>query len=128
MTALERAFDLASSGKCLSVMDIILSLRTEGYSVEQLEGPALRKQLIELIEKAKKPMPKGSKGAKRPANVRGGSKLGGRIATREAEDKPSKAPKRPKAGKAGGAVKAKSTDSPRRKEIVKLAAKARWEG
>ena len=95
---------------------------------DQLEGPALRKQLIELIEKAKKPMPKGSKGAKRPANVRGGSNLGRRIVTGEAEDKPSKAPKRPKVGKAGGAAKAKSTDSPRRKEIVKLAAKARWEG
>ena len=99
MTALERAFDLASSGKCLSVMDILLSLRAEGYSVDQLQGPALRHQLKELIEKALKPMPKGSKGAKRP-----------------------------KIGKAGGAAKAKSTDSPRRKEIAKLASKARWEG
>ena len=65
LTALERAFELASSGKCLSVMDIALSLRAEGYSVDQLEGPALKKQLLDLIEKAANLMPKGSKGVKR---------------------------------------------------------------
>ena len=38
-------------------------------------------------------MPKGPKGEKRPANVIGAAILVGRIATGDAEDKPSKAPK-----------------------------------
>ena len=73
-------------------------------------------------------MPKGPKGEKRPADVIGAAVMVGRIATGEVEDKPSKAPNRTKGGKAGGAARAKATDSPRRKEIAKLAAKARWEG
>ena len=49
-TALERAFELASSGKCLNVTDIALRLKGEGYSIEQIEGPMLKKQLYALIE------------------------------------------------------------------------------
>jgi hypothetical protein len=128
LTALERAFDLASSGKCLSVMDIALSLRAEGYSATQLEGPALKKQLVELIAKSTKFMPKGSQGAKRPNKAKGADIQAGRTAKGEAANKPNKAPSRAKGGKAGGSAKVKSKDSPRRKEITKLAAKARWEG
>ena len=73
-------------------------------------------------------MPKGPKGANRPADAISAAIVVGRTATGDAADKPSKVPKRPKVGKAGGAAKAKSTDSPRRKEIAKLASKARWEG
>ena len=73
-------------------------------------------------------MPKGPKGEKRPADVIGAAVLVGRIATGEAEDKPSKAPNRAKGGKAGGAARAKAVPSARRKEIAKAAAKARWEG
>jgi hypothetical protein len=51
-TALERAFELARSGKCLSVHDIFLHLHSEGYAVGQLEGSTLKKQLSALIEKA----------------------------------------------------------------------------
>ena len=72
-------------------------------------------------------MPNGPRGENRPADVIGAAILVGRIATGDAEDKPSKAPNRAKGGKAGGAARAKSTDSARRKEIAKLAAKARWE-
>jgi hypothetical protein len=54
-TALERAFDLARSGKCLTLTDIALSLRAEGYAVNQLEGYSLKKQLSALIQEAKKP-------------------------------------------------------------------------
>jgi hypothetical protein len=72
-------------------------------------------------------MPKGPRGEKRPADVIGAAILVGRIATGDAEDKPSKAPNRAKGGKAGGASRAKSTSAERRKDIAKLAAKARWE-
>lgn len=51
-TTLERAFELARSGKCLNINDIALHLHSEGYSVSQLEGPVLKKQLLSLIEEA----------------------------------------------------------------------------
>jgi hypothetical protein len=54
LTALERAFDLARSGKCHNIMDIYLQLRAEGYSLDQLEGPLLKSQLRHLIEVAVK--------------------------------------------------------------------------
>ena len=55
-TVLERAFDLARSGKCLNVSDLINRLKSEGYTLEQIEGPSLYKQLKELIERAKRPV------------------------------------------------------------------------
>ena len=48
-TALERAFQLARSGKCVSVNDIRVTLAAEGYPRDQLTGPSLTKQLKELI-------------------------------------------------------------------------------
>ena len=48
-TTLERAFDLAKSGKCGSVDDIRRVLISEGFQVSQLEGPLLRRQLRDLI-------------------------------------------------------------------------------
>ena len=73
-------------------------------------------------------MPKGPRGEKRPADVIGAAILVGRIATGDAEDKPSKARNRAKGGKAGGASRAKALSGKRRKEIAKKAASARWEG
>ena len=58
-TALERAFELARSGRCLSVSDIAHKLHAEKYDLSQLEGPVLKKQLAELIEEAM--APKGGK-------------------------------------------------------------------
>ncbi|MDP8997420.1 MAG: hypothetical protein M3O03_10545 [Pseudomonadota bacterium] len=55
-TVLERAFDLARSGICLNVRDLINRLKIEGYTIEQIQGPSLNKQLKELIERAKKPV------------------------------------------------------------------------
>ena len=52
-TTLERAFDLAQSGKAFSVTDIILSLKREGYSVEQIQGASLKRQLTALIKSAR---------------------------------------------------------------------------
>ena len=54
-TALERAFELARSGTCLTITDIAQKLHSEKYPIEQLEGPLLKKQLQELIERATKP-------------------------------------------------------------------------
>ena len=53
-TALERAFELARSGKCLNLSDIIKKLKAEKFDANQIQGAALRKQLLLLIEKAKR--------------------------------------------------------------------------
>jgi hypothetical protein len=52
-TALERAFQLASSGDHRSIDDIKRRLRAEGYSVDQITGSALNKQLRTLIQSAR---------------------------------------------------------------------------
>jgi hypothetical protein len=49
MTALERAFQLARSGQVLTVSEIKTSLARDGYSINQLDGPSLRRQLVGLI-------------------------------------------------------------------------------
>jgi hypothetical protein len=54
-TAIERAFDLARSGTYLKIHDIIRKLKHEGYVNDQILGPTLKKQLLALIEHAKKP-------------------------------------------------------------------------
>ena len=54
-TALERAFDLARSGTCLNLEDIIRKRKSEGYANGQIEGPSLKKQLLVLIQKGTKP-------------------------------------------------------------------------
>ena len=52
MTTIERAFELAKSGKYTSVAEIKQKLQNEGYSLVQLEGRELAKQLRELIKGA----------------------------------------------------------------------------
>jgi hypothetical protein len=47
-TALERAFALAKSGEYAGVADLRKQLRTEGYSDQQINGPALLRQLRDL--------------------------------------------------------------------------------
>ena len=49
-TALEKAFELARSGKCLTVTDLLQRLKLEGYDESQIVGPALRKQLLQIIK------------------------------------------------------------------------------
>lgn len=51
-TAIERAFELAKSGKCLSISDIRNQLKIEGYGPEQVTGPTLLRQLRKLIAAA----------------------------------------------------------------------------
>ena len=52
MTALERAFELARSGQVAEFSEIVRALRGERYSVDQLQGPILKRQLVELIKTA----------------------------------------------------------------------------
>ncbi len=53
LTALERAFILAQSGKFASVQDVKKQLRAEGFSVDQITGRALSRQLTALIKAAR---------------------------------------------------------------------------
>jgi hypothetical protein len=53
-TALERAFQLARSGRVAGLSDIITSLNREGYSANQIEGRLLKRQLADLIKTARK--------------------------------------------------------------------------
>lgn len=55
MSSLERAFQLARSGKCHSIADIRHGLRAEGYDERQIEGPSLSRQLRELMKAAEAP-------------------------------------------------------------------------
>jgi hypothetical protein len=51
-TALERAFQLARSGRPKSINDIKRELAKEHYSKSQIMGNTLRKQLLALIQEA----------------------------------------------------------------------------
>lgn len=48
-TALERAFELAQSGKFANLTDIKIALRAEHYSIETVTGASLSRQLRDLI-------------------------------------------------------------------------------
>jgi hypothetical protein len=50
VTPLERAYELARSGKCRNLIELSIQLRSEGYSTAQIEGPLLKKQLRHLID------------------------------------------------------------------------------
>src|SRR6516225_6776797 len=49
VTALERAFESARSGKVSTIAEIKRSLERDGYSANQVDGPFLRRQLMGLI-------------------------------------------------------------------------------
>ena len=53
MTAMERAFQLARSGQGSGLSEILSALKGEGYSVSQIEGPTLRRELRVLIRAAR---------------------------------------------------------------------------
>ncbi len=52
ITTLERAFELARSGDCASISEVREKLVAEGYSLQQLTGPTLLKQLRTLCAAA----------------------------------------------------------------------------
>lgn len=53
-TTLERAFELARTGDYLGIAEIRAQLKAEGYSLGQLEGPSLMRQLRELCIASRK--------------------------------------------------------------------------
>ena len=52
-TTLERAFELARSGKFEKLSDLRRSLAAEGFPAQQVAGPVLYKQLRQLMKTAK---------------------------------------------------------------------------
>lgn len=59
-TCIERAFDLAQSGKYDKAADIRETLKREGYNIAQIQGPAMQKQIRNLILSAKRPSEVGA--------------------------------------------------------------------
>jgi hypothetical protein len=51
LTTLEKAFHLARFGNCRNLDYLMRTLKSEGYDLAPLYGKALKKQLLELIEK-----------------------------------------------------------------------------
>ena len=54
LTSLERAFELAKSGRFTSVKEIRQQLKVEGFTLEQIVGTSLTKQLNTLMRTAAK--------------------------------------------------------------------------
>jgi hypothetical protein len=52
--AIERAFQLAKTGHCASVHDIMRTLKSEGYAVDRLVGSSLIKQLSAMISASRR--------------------------------------------------------------------------
>ena len=55
VSALERAFALAASGRFYKVSDLRLQLHREGYNHEIVQGPVLFRQLAEVMQRAHDP-------------------------------------------------------------------------
>lgn len=53
VSPIERALQLAGTGRYATVAEVRLQLVREGYSQKQLEGPVLRKQIMAIISKAR---------------------------------------------------------------------------
>ena len=52
VSTLERAFELAKTGSCVSVVEIKKRLSAEGYSTAPITGKTLSKQLVALISQS----------------------------------------------------------------------------
>jgi len=63
LSQLERAFELARSGRFSTVAEIKRKLREEGYMDDQVEGPVLFGQLNSLMKKAVRPSGPGTSAA-----------------------------------------------------------------
>lgn len=49
-STLERAFELAKSGRYAGLGELRAAVKAEGYSTAQMEGPSLGRQLKRLME------------------------------------------------------------------------------
>jgi hypothetical protein len=58
-TALERAFDIARSGRVSSMAELRQTLKAENYALTQLSGPSLARQLTALMRDANRGAPDG---------------------------------------------------------------------
>ena len=56
-TTLERAFALARSGEYTGVAEIKAKLKAEGFTLNQMEGPSLMRQLRDLCIAARQDRP-----------------------------------------------------------------------
>jgi hypothetical protein len=54
-TILERAFELARTGKYSNSCEIRDALKAEGYDSKRIQGPSLQKQLRQVCADARKP-------------------------------------------------------------------------
>jgi hypothetical protein len=130
VTPLERAFALAKSGKCVNVGAIKKQLAQEGYTVSQIMGQELHRQLGALcFDACRRQMPKGPKGQKRPTDVIGNAVKVMRIATGEEEEDivdDGKDAAAVSLGKRGGKARAEALSKKERAEIAKKAAAVRW--
>ena len=52
-TALERAFALAKSGRFTTLLELRVALAQEGHRADQIDGPALGRQLRDIIRKSR---------------------------------------------------------------------------
>ena len=52
-SCLERAFEIARSGRASNLLYLLNQLKSVGYSQDEIYGPVLKKHLSDLIEKAK---------------------------------------------------------------------------
>lgn len=68
-TLIERAFQLACTGRFNRVEEIRMALNSEGYFASQLDGPALEKQLREAIKKARPGILGKAKDKRNPASM-----------------------------------------------------------
>jgi hypothetical protein len=64
-TSLEKAFELAGSGRCFNLAEIAKTLRAERYDPVYLQGAALKKQLLQLIKSARETAEQGTKHSSR---------------------------------------------------------------
>lgn len=65
-STLERAFELAATGKCRTVTEVRLKLRSEGFDVDQITGPQLLKQLNRILDASQPPEAVSTNSAKSP--------------------------------------------------------------
>ena len=54
-TTLERAFELARSGDCANVGEIVKRLSNEGFVTQQVTGPSLLRQLRDICIRSVQP-------------------------------------------------------------------------
>jgi hypothetical protein len=53
ISPIERAFQLAATGRYATIAEVRLQLVREGCSQSELEGPVLRRQVMDIIIKAR---------------------------------------------------------------------------